>query len=53
MEDGDVMYTQSKGFRLNGRVVRVSFGKVRHSQNFILTSILLLQAAKVGVVKNA
>lgn len=24
MEDGDVMYTQSKGFRLNGRVLRVS-----------------------------
>lgn len=25
MEDGDVMHTQSKGFRLNGRVLRVSF----------------------------
>lgn len=25
LEDGDVMYTQSKGFRLNGRVLRVSF----------------------------
>ena len=24
MEDGDVMHTQSKGFRLNGRVIRVS-----------------------------
>ncbi|KAJ5380549.1 GrpE protein [Penicillium cataractarum] len=24
MEDGDVMYTQSKGFRLNGRVVRAA-----------------------------
>lgn len=24
MEDGDVMYTQSKGFTLNGRVLRVS-----------------------------
>lgn len=24
MEDGDIMYTQSKGFRLNGRVLRVS-----------------------------
>lgn len=23
MEDGDIMYTQSKGFRLNGRVLRV------------------------------
>jgi molecular chaperone GrpE len=53
MEDGDVMHTQSKGFRLNGRVVRVSFTKVRHSWNFYLTLILLLQAAKVGVVKNA
>lgn len=25
LEDGDVMYVQSKGFKLNGRVVRVSF----------------------------
>ena len=25
LKDGDVMHTQSKGFRLNGRVVRVSF----------------------------
>lgn len=25
MEDGDIMYTQSKGFILNGRVLRVSF----------------------------
>ena len=25
LEDGDVMHTQSKGFRLNGRVLRVSF----------------------------
>lgn len=25
MEDGDVMHTQTKGFRLNGRVLRVSF----------------------------
>lgn len=25
LEDGDVMYTQSKGFRLNGRVLRVGF----------------------------
>lgn len=24
LEDGDVMYTQSKGFKLNGRVLRVS-----------------------------
>lgn len=24
MEDGDIMYTQSKGFTLNGRVLRVS-----------------------------
>lgn len=24
MEDGDIMYTQSKGFKLNGRVLRVS-----------------------------
>jgi len=25
MEDGDVMYAQTKGFRLNGRVLRVSY----------------------------
>jgi molecular chaperone GrpE len=25
MENGDVMYAQTKGFRLNGRVLRVSF----------------------------
>lgn len=25
MEDGDIMHTQSKGFILNGRVLRVSF----------------------------
>lgn len=25
-EDGDIMYTQSKGFMLNGRVIRVRFG---------------------------
>lgn len=25
LEDGDVMYTQTKGFTLNGRVLRVSF----------------------------
>jgi hypothetical protein len=34
MEDGDVMHTQSKGFRLNGRVVRVSLAGVHHSQLF-------------------
>jgi hypothetical protein len=37
MEDGDVMYTQSKGFRLNGRVVRVSFTLLHHSCRSFLT----------------
>lgn len=31
LEDGDVMYTQSKGFRLNGRVLRVGFSHVAWS----------------------
>ncbi|KAJ5460476.1 GrpE protein [Penicillium daleae] len=32
MDDGDVMYTQSKGFRLNGRVVRAAkVGVVKNS----------------------
>lgn len=38
LEDGDVMYTQSKGFRLNGRVLRVScpvYLGADHSSNFI------------------
>ena len=52
MEDGDVMYTQSKGFRLNGRVIRVSY-TVRQSMGRYLLTIHLPQAAKVGVVKNA
>lgn len=31
LEDGDVMHTQSKGFLLNGRVVRVSFAIILYS----------------------
>lgn len=26
LENGDIMFTQSKGFKLNGRVIRVSLG---------------------------
>lgn len=32
-EDGDIMYTQSKGFLLNGRVVRVSTSSCYHYQS--------------------
>lgn len=53
MEDGDVMYTQTKGFRLNGRVLRVSFtGSLYASGHFSDFWFSFLQAAKVGVVKN-
>lgn len=31
LEDGDVMHTQSKGFLLNGRIVRVSFAIILYS----------------------
>lgn len=59
LEDGDVMYTQTKGFMLNGRVLRVSsefffFRMLSVSCDSLSNfSFLLLQAAKVGVVKNA
>lgn len=36
MEDGDVMYTQSKGFTLNGRVLRVCLD----SCGFLFTKLL-------------
>jgi molecular chaperone GrpE len=49
MEDGDVMYTQSKGFILHGRVLRVSIS--------VIVCLIRLtcspQAAKVGVVRNS
>lgn len=37
LEDGDVMHTQSKGFRLNGRVVRVSSATSHYSCHSFLT----------------
>ena len=57
LEDGDVMYTQSKGFKLNGRVLRVSGllpSRLSRMQilDWIGISNVLLQAAKVGVVRN-
>jgi len=56
-EDGDVMYVQSKGFKLNGRVVRVSSSIPPFRNIFgnllLMVFFSLLQAAKVGVVKNA
>lgn len=51
MEDGDIMYTQSKGFVLNGRVLRVSILDLLSNPRRKLTKFL--QAAKVGVVRNS
>jgi len=54
-EDGDVMHVQSKGFRLNGRVLRVcaisNFNVP--AKNFWTNFLSLSQAAKVGVAKNS
>ena len=41
MDDGDVMYTQSKGFRLNGRVLRVSLIESSRLGQYSLTPFLL------------
>lgn len=43
MEDGDVMYTQSKGFRLNGRVLRVSPVGSCDDVSILLTYLSLLR----------
>lgn len=51
-QDGTVFFTQSKGFLLNGRVVRVSTDVVI----FLYGTQLLtekMQPAKVGVVRNS
>ena len=52
MEDGDVMYAQTKGFRLNGRVLRVSYASEFGCLGLFSDVNFSLQAAKVGVVKN-
>jgi molecular chaperone GrpE len=58
-EDGDIMYTQSKGFSLNGRVLKVSLDFISLTtidSRLILSSpfsLICMQAAKVGVVKNS
>lgn len=50
-EDGSVFFTQTKGFLLNGRVLRVS--NTYPNIPIIPFLKLHLQPAKVGVVKNA
>ena len=49
-EDGTVFHTQSKGFLLNGRVIRVR-AHLSHSRD--ATLLTSSQPAKVGVVKNS
>lgn len=42
MQNGEVMYTQTKGFRLNGRVVRVSFIDVCMASRYFTNCVLPL-----------
>jgi len=52
-EDGDIMHVQSKGFSLNGRVVRVSRVLISlPTSTSTQADPFRIQAAKVGVVKN-